>query len=127
MLYIINTLTQLDSYLMKSTYHYLTPILFLFAATSSHAAEITEIKTINQPTAITGEFIVEEESQVKYSKYAKDTPLIQTESDTFGLKRFKEEMSVPAIKTRFSQGLSKLKEEPTHQQQYPYNKDNHKK
>ena len=69
MLYIINTLTQLDSYLMKSTYHYLTPILFLFAATSSHAAEITEIKTINQPTAITGEFIVEEENQAKYSKY----------------------------------------------------------
>ena len=112
---------------MINIYLYLTPFALFLAVTTSHAAAITEIKTINQPNAITGEFIVEEESQVKYSKHAKDTPLIQTESDTFGLKRFKEEMSVPAIKTRFSQGLSKLKEEPTHQQQYPYNKDNHKK
>lgn len=79
-----------------------------------------EIRTINQPKTITGEFVVAEGNQSKYAGLEKDTSLIQIEKDTFGLKKFRNDMKVTNIKQRFKVNLAKLREDSSHKDAYPY-------
>ncbi|MFX2257940.1 hypothetical protein V6380_14310 [Acinetobacter variabilis] len=87
-------------------------LISAFVLCSVANANAIETRTYNQPSVVTGEFVVEEADQRPLANLSKDTDTIQVESDFLGLKKFKNEtFSQAKIKERFNEGWKKLRED----------------